>query len=91
MITNEMIIERGAIGEWTPYEDPMVGTIEFHSPNHPNVILATPNWIEDNMLPIDYLDENEEYHQVAIVPLDGDTQTQMDTYIQVIQNLIKTF
>jgi hypothetical protein len=93
MITNEMIVEWGPIGEWRPTEDPMSGTITFESPNHPYVIMATPHWVEDNMVPIDYLDENEDYHHVRILQLNPRTDilNQMSMYREAISKLIKSF
>ena len=45
----------------------MSGTIEWNHPSKNTTILATPNWEEDGLVPIDMTNENGEYEQKEFV------------------------
>ena len=52
------------INGFTPYLDSMSGTLEWNDKNG-NTIYATPNWMEDGIVPFDFADENGNYEPIS--------------------------
>ena len=88
-LNNEMILENGSIGNWIPSEDSMSGTIEWCNPQSENVLLATPNWEEDGIVPIDMSsDDGMNYENVIEVVLSGSKLEQIHQYETIVESVL---
>ena len=52
------------INGFKPYLDNLSGTLEWNDKNG-NTIYATPNWMEDGIVPFDFADENGNYEPIS--------------------------
>mgnify|MGYP001109186540 CR=1 FL=1 len=75
-INNENVKSILSIGDWGVSECSMSGTIEWNHPSKNTTILATPNWEEDGLVPIDMTNENGEYEKITDVVLSGSLSQQ---------------
>jgi hypothetical protein len=66
----------------------MSGTIEWNHPSKNTTILATPNWEEDGLVPIDMTNENGEYEKIIDVVLSGSLSQQLNQYETIVESVL---
>ena len=77
-----------SIGDWGVSECSMSGTIEWNHPSKNTTILATPNWEEDGLVPIDMTNENGEYEKIIDVVLSGSLSQQLNQYETIVESVL---
>ena len=87
-INNENVKSILSIGDWSVSEDSMSGTIEWNHPSKNTTILATPNWEEDGLVPIDMTNENGEYEKIIDVVLSGSLSQQLNQYETIVESVL---
>ena len=87
-INNENVKSILSIGDWNVSEDSMSGTIEWNHPSKNTTILATPNWEEDGLVPIDMTNENGEYEKIIDVVLSGSLSQQLNQYETIVESVL---
>ena len=87
-INNENVKSILSIGDWNVSEDSMTGTIEWNHPSKTTTILATPNWEEDGLVPIDMTNENGEYEKIIDVVLSGSLSQQLNQYETIVESVL---
>ena len=87
-INNENVKSILSIGDWSVSEDYMSGTIEWNHPSKSTTILATPNWEEDGLVPIDMTNENGEYEKIIDVVLSGSLSQQLNQYETIVESVL---
>jgi hypothetical protein len=87
-INNENVKSRLSIGDWGVSECSMSGTIEWNHPSKNTTILATPNWEEDGLVPIDMTNENGEYEKITDVVLSGSLSQQLNQYETIVESVL---
>jgi hypothetical protein len=86
-INNENVKSILSIGDWGVSECSMSGTIEWNHPSKNTTILATPNWEEDGLVPIDMTNENGEYEKITDV-LSGSLSQQLNQYETIVESVL---
>jgi hypothetical protein len=86
-INNENVKSILSIGDWGVSECSMSGTIEWNHPSKNTTILATPNWEEDGLVPIDMTNENGEYEKITDVVLSGSLSQQLNQYETIVESV----
>ena len=84
-INNENVKSILSIGDWSVSEDSMSGTIEWNHPSKNTTILATPNWEEDGLVPIDMTNEGGDYEKIIDVVLSGSLSQQLNQYETIVE------
>tara|TARA_R110002050_G_scaffold3542_1_gene18519 strand:- start:159 stop:452 length:294 start_codon:yes stop_codon:yes gene_type:complete len=88
-INNENVKSILSIGDWSVSEDSMSGTIEWNHPSKNTTILATPNWEEDGIVPIDMSsDDGMNYENVIEVVLSGSKLEQIHQYETIVESVL---
>jgi hypothetical protein len=87
-INNENVKSILSIGDWGVSECSMSGTIEWNHPSKNTTILATPNWEEDGLVPIDMTNENGEYEKIIDVVLSGSLSQQLNQYETIVESVL---
>jgi hypothetical protein len=87
-INNENVKSILSIGDWGVSECSMSGTIEWNHPSKNTTILATPNWEEDGLVPIDMTNENGEYEKITDVVLSGSLSQQLNQYETIVESVL---
>jgi|TARA_B100000767_G_C19459128_1_gene407335 hypothetical protein len=87
-INNENVKSILSIGDWDVSEDLMSGTIEWNHPSKTTTILATPNWEEEGLVPIDMSNENGDYEKIIDIVLSGSKSEQMNQYETIIESVL---
>tara|TARA_R110000803_G_scaffold27538_1_gene64343 strand:- start:861 stop:1148 length:288 start_codon:yes stop_codon:yes gene_type:complete len=68
-------------------EQSMSGTIEWVNPNNEKTILATPNWIDEGIVPID-MSTDSDYENVGEIVLSGSIDEQLTQYSTVVESVL---
>jgi hypothetical protein len=87
-INNENVKSILSIGDWGVSECSMSGNIEWNHPSKNTTILATPNWEEDGLVPIDMTNENGEYEKIIDVVLSGSLSQQLNQYETIVESVL---
>ena len=87
-INNENVKSILSICDWGVSECSMSGTIEWNHPSKNTTILATPNWEEDGLVPIDMTNENGEYEKIIDVVLSGSLSQQLNQYETIVESVL---
>ena len=87
-INNENVKSILSIGDWQVSEDYMSGTIEWNHPSKSTTILATPNWEEEGLVPIDMANEDGDYNKIIDVVLSGSIKEQMNQYEIIVESVL---
>jgi len=87
-INNENVKSILSIGDWSVSEDYMSGTIEWNHPSKSTTILATPNWEEEGLVPIDMANEAGDYKKIIDVVLSGSIKEQMNQYETIVESVL---
>ena len=87
-INNENVKSILSIGDWGVSECSMSWTIEWNHPSKNTTILATPNWEEDGLVPIDMTNENGEYEKIIDVVLSGSLSQQLNQYETIVESVL---
>ena len=88
-INNENVKSILSIGDWGVSECSMSGTIEWNHPSKNTTILATPNWTEDGIVPIDMSsDDGMNYENIIEVVLSGSIKEQMNQYETIVESVL---
>ena len=88
-INNENVKSILSIGDWSVSEDYMSGTIEWNHPSKNTTILATPNWEEDGIVPIDMSsDGGMNYEKIIEVVLSGSKLEQIHQYETIVESVL---
>ena len=87
-INNENVKSILSIGDWSVSEDLMSGTIEWNHPSKNTTILATPNWTEEGLVPIDMTNEDGDYENIIDVVLSGSIKEQMNQYETSVESVL---
>lgn len=87
-INNENVKSILSIGDWSVSEDLMSGTIEWNHPSKNTTILATPNWTEEGLVPIDMTNEDGDYENIIDVVLSGSIKEQMNQYETIVESVL---
>jgi len=87
-INNENVKSILSIGDWGVSECSMSGTIEWNHPSKNTTILATTNWEEDGLVPIDMTNENGEYEKIIDVVLSGSLSQQLNQYETIVESVL---
>jgi len=87
-INNENVKSILSIGDWGVSECSMSGTIEWNHPSKNTTILATPNWEEEGLVPIDMTNENGEYEKIIDVVLSGSLSQQLNQYETIVESVL---
>ena len=87
-INNENVKSILSIGDWGVSECSMSGTIEWNHPSKNTTILATPNWEEDGLVPIDMTNETGEYEKIIDVVLSGSLSQQLNQYETIVESVL---
>ena len=87
-INNENVKSILSIGDCGVSECSMSGTIEWNHPSKNTTILATPNWEEDGLVPIDMTNENGEYEKIIDVVLSGSLSQQLNQYETIVESVL---
>ena len=87
-INNENVKSILSIGDWSVSEDLMSGTIEWNHPSKNTTILATPNWTEEGLVPIDMTNEAGDYENIIDVVLSGSIKEQMNQYETIVESVL---
>ena len=87
-INNENVQSILSIGDWSVSEDLMSGTIEWNHPSKNTTILATPNWTEEGLVPIDMTNEDGDYENIIDVVLSGSIKEQMNQYETIVESVL---
>jgi hypothetical protein len=87
-INNEDVKSILSIGDWSVSEDSMSGTIEWNHPSKNTTILATPNWEEAGLVPIDMTNEDGDYEKIIDVVLSGSIKEQMNQYETIVESVL---
>jgi len=87
-INNENVKEILSIGDWNVSEDSMSGTIEWNNPSKDYTVLATPNWEEEGLVPIDMANEDGDYKKIIDVVLSGSIKEQMNQYETIVESVL---
>ena len=87
-INNENVKSILSIGDWGVSECSMSGTTEWNHPSKNTTILATPNWEEDGLVPIDMTNENGEYEKITDVVLSGSLSQQLNQYETIVESVL---
>ena len=87
-INNENVKSILSIGDWSVSEDYMSGTIEWNHPSKNTTILATPNWEENGLVPIDMTNEDGDYEKIIDVVLSGSIKEQMNQYETIVESVL---
>ena len=87
-INNEDVKSILSIGDWSVSEDSMSGTIEWNHPSKNTTILATPNWEEAGLVPIDMTNESGDYEKIIDVVLSGSIKEQMNQYETIVESVL---
>jgi|TARA_B110000908_G_scaffold148581_1_gene181151 hypothetical protein len=87
-INNENVKSILSIGDWSVSEDYMSGTIEWNHPSKSTTILATPNWEEEGLVPIDMANEDGDYKKIIDVVLSGSIKEQMNQYETIVESVL---
>ena len=87
-INNENVKSILSIGDWSVSEDSMSGTIEWNHPSKNTTILATPNWEENGLVPIDMTNEDGDYEKIIDVVLSGSIKEQMNQYETIVESVL---
>ena len=66
----------------------MSGTIEWSHPSKTTTILATPNWEEEDLVPIDMTNEDGDYENIIDVVLSGSIKEQMNQYETIVESVL---
>jgi hypothetical protein len=66
----------------------MTGTIEWNHPSKTTTILATPNWEEEGLVPIDMTNEDGDYENIIDVVLSGSIKEQMNQYETIVESVL---
>ena len=87
-INNEDVKSILSIGDWSVSEDYMSGTIEWNHPSKNTTILATPNWEEEGLVPIDMANEDGDYNKIIDVVLSGSIKEQIHQYETIVESVL---
>ena len=87
-INNENVKSILSIGDWSVSEDLMSGTIEWNHPSKNTTILATPNWTEEGLVPIDMTNEDGDYENIIDVVISGSIKEQMNQYETIVESVL---
>ena len=87
-INNENVKSILSIGDWGVSECSMSGTIEWNHTSKNTTILATPNWEEDGLVPIDMTNETGEYEKIIDVVLSGSLSQQLNQYETIVESVL---
>lgn len=87
-INNENVKSILSIGDWSVSEDSFSGTIEWVHPSKNTIVLATPNWEENGLVPIDMTNEDGDYENIIDVVLSGSIKEQMNQYETIVESVL---
>tara|TARA_Y100000389_G_scaffold42566_1_gene37268 strand:- start:18 stop:299 length:282 start_codon:yes stop_codon:yes gene_type:complete len=87
-INNENVKSILSIGDWNVSEDSFSGTIEWAHPSKNTIVLATPNWEEAGLVPIDMTNEDGDYEKIIDVVLSGSIKEQMHQYETIVESVL---
>lgn len=91
MLQNKTILSNGPIGDWTPYEDSMSGTLEWYrKENESTIIYATPHWETDGVVPFAIAYTDGDYVEVTQLELDTkeSVEYQLNQYLSVLTTIL---
>tara|TARA_B110000285_G_scaffold183278_1_gene207385 strand:- start:1155 stop:1442 length:288 start_codon:yes stop_codon:yes gene_type:complete len=89
-INNEEVLSyfhQQTLNGFTVSEQSMSGTIEWYNPDNEKTILATPNWTDEGIVPID-MSMGDDYENVGEVVLSGSIDEQLTQYATVVESVL---
>ena len=92
MLNNSDIINNGSIDGWIPSED-IGGAIEWHSDGSPVIVFATPHWDTKGVVPVDYIDADDDYRNFPSFTIDinESVENQLKEYLSKLKTILSNF
>lgn len=89
MLNNSDIINNGSIDGWIPSED-ITGAVEWHRDNSPVVVFATPHWETEGVVPVDYIDADDDYRNFSSFTIDinESVENQLKEYLSKLKPIL---
>jgi hypothetical protein len=92
MLQNLDIINNGSIDGWIP-SDGIGGELQWHRDGSPVIVFATPHWDTDGVVPVDYIDADDDYRNLPSFTIDinESVENQLKEYLSKLKPILSNF